>query len=143
MIRLRGHHLLCQFGYQGKGYSEAFCFRMTQMMKALSEQPTQIVKLLVSPDDLCEVCPNLKNGACRTCEDPLAEVRISNNDRQLLSDLQIDPESEVAFSEILVKFAELYSLEQFEKLCISCEWEPLGYCEAGLKRHLREDFGNV
>ncbi|MBP9483489.1 MAG: hypothetical protein KBF19_01755, partial [Negativicutes bacterium] len=58
--------------------------------------------------------------------------------RQLLSDLQIDPESEVAFSEILVKFAELYSLEQFEKLCISCEWKPLGYCEAGLKRHLRE-----
>ena len=61
---LRPHHALCALFFQGKGYSKEF---VENMDKLLSRNEAQIT-VTFGADFLCNSCPNLENGACKTYE---------------------------------------------------------------------------
>ena len=58
MIHLRPHHLLCLQAFRGKGYSESFVKKMTEVHAMLRENPKLEIRLAEGADDLCAACPN-------------------------------------------------------------------------------------
>ena len=81
MYGIRAHHGMCFAYYRGEGYSNDFTANMWQMKQLLEKNP--IVKLQVGVDDVCEACPNNKEGIC------ISDNRSAEYDRQVLSRLDL------------------------------------------------------
>ena len=64
--RIRAHHGMCFFFFQGKGYSGEFIENMRRMKRKLEQNPE--VVLLAEPDDVCARCPNNLGGVCASSE---------------------------------------------------------------------------
>lgn len=114
---LRGHHLLCLKGFQGYGYDENFTKNMTRI-NLLRKQDDTTVKLVSSPDDICDSCPNLKNNIC---ENPIQNNRIVSMDKEVLK--HFDTTIEYNSNELFEKVDELFSTkESVSKICFNCMW---------------------
>ena len=50
-VRLRGHHFLCVLTYRGKGYTESFVARMSEIVEAIAAGRQVILEQ--GPDDIC------------------------------------------------------------------------------------------
>ena len=114
---LRGHHLLCLKGFQGYGYDEDFTKNMTEINSKRKLESTT-VSLTTSADDICQKCPNLKDGFC---EDPLHNERIVQMDSEVLNKLDISKEYDSL--ELFEKIDEIFSTkESVSKICFNCLW---------------------
>ena len=78
MIHLRPHHLLCLQAFRGKGYSESFVKKMTEVhamppvfdqnvMKELKNRGIHERVLSGIPDELC-LTEDLVRGCCPDCQ---------------------------------------------------------------------------
>lgn len=114
---LRGHHLLCLKGFQGYGYDEDFTKNMTEINSKRKLESTT-VSLTDSADDICQKCPNLKDGFC---EDPLHNERIVQMDSEVLNKLDISKEYDSL--ELFEKIDEIFSTkESVSEICFNCLW---------------------
>lgn len=122
MIPLRPHHLLCTLSYSGHGYSEEFTARMDELTARLraGEEPT--FRLQISPDYLCEVCPNRTENGCESDE------KVLRYDRKTLDALGLC-ESEIDYAEAKRLLREKLTDELLRSICGDCEWREL--CSAG------------
>lgn len=62
VYRIRAHHGMCLYFFQGRGYSGEFVENMAKMKRILAENPEII--LVDSPDDICTACPNVRMESC-------------------------------------------------------------------------------
>ncbi|HIH43678.1 MAG TPA: DUF1284 domain-containing protein [Candidatus Methanoperedenaceae archaeon] len=60
--KLRGHHLICLNFFRGEGYSKEFIANIRTVLKDGN------VEVVQGPDDVCAVCPYLKEGKCASDE---------------------------------------------------------------------------
>lgn len=124
-LALRGHHLLCQFGYRGHGYSKAFTDNMTAVLTHLGRHGESLVCLTDTPDILCRKFPSDQPNHCHTPE-------VIHRDQAILDRLDLRPGHVIAWSELVERATHEFCSEDLLTLCSTCSWLPLGYCQQGL-----------
>lgn len=135
-MRLRVHHLLCSALYVGKGYSEAFCKNMNDIVRRLwsenlradishdgQKEDDEKVELVIHPDVICKECPNLTDGKCS-----LDDNNVVSKDERLAKRLGLEVNRHYAVSELLRQTAKNLSKEIFETSCHNCAWYQQGLC---------------
>ena len=65
---LRPHHGMCFQFYEGNGYSEDFTDHMGRIIREMEADQSQIIKLQIETDIVCENCPNNESGKCTTAD---------------------------------------------------------------------------
>lgn len=73
--RIRYHHLMCIPRFTGKGYSDAFCKNMYEVIEKFSKGDYELVSCC---DDICRECPNNINGKCSD------EEKVSQYDKMVM-----------------------------------------------------------
>lgn len=114
---LRGHHLLCLKGFQGYGYDDGFVENMAEINSKRKLDETKVI-LTDSADDICKVCPNLKDNLCK---DMLHNENIVRMDREVLK--KLDMKEEHNSKELFEKIDVIFNTEEsVSKICFNCLW---------------------
>lgn len=129
--RLRGHHLLCLYGFRGLGYRDAFVKNLAALLGAVRERPEQLLEALDKPDDICGACPHMQDGRC-TKKGKESEHNVAEHDREVLRLLGITPGHALPARQIFALVEQRILPEDLRVLCKGCQWLSLGYCEEGL-----------
>lgn len=122
MITLRAHHLFCLLGFQGKGYSDSFVFKMQEIQNQIKAHPNTTLKIIAGQDDSCQACPHHFQNTCQ--KDPEANQRMLARDQAALSLLGCEENKVSPAKEI---YDQLLALAQtksnVENICKNCEWQ--------------------
>lgn len=131
-MNLRGHHLLCIFGWQGIGYDENFSREMNEVVASLKKDD-EILEPTVTADRLCRNCPHFNQSGClKGGVDREAEIR--EHDKRVLSFLGIEHGKQISVSKLKTLISKAKPHEHLEALCQNCSWLNEGYCKQGLKQ---------
>jgi hypothetical protein len=133
-IRLRGHHLLCLYGFRGLGYSEEFIANMTALLEGIQRGPERLVELVEEADDICRACPHLRNSGCAKKGEE-SEARVREHDGRILRRLRLAKGRILPAGEAFRLLARSTAPDDLPELCQRCEWLALGYCQEGLREH--------
>jgi hypothetical protein len=117
VARLRGHHLICLFFFEGdlddRGYGSS---RESLIARVEAGDPVEIVR---GADDLCACCPHLKGSRCSYKEG--AEDEITRLDRMAAEFLGVSIGSITTWRDV----AQLVIDAQgawFLQFCDGCDW---------------------
>ena len=116
VYKIRAHHGVCLYFFQGKGYSGEFVENMGKMKAILEKNPE--ISLMDSPDDICAACPNRLTENC-------AE-KASRYDREVLRRCGLSVGERLPYREFSRKVIEtiLRPGKQAE-ICGDCQWSSL------------------
>lgn len=118
MYRIRAHHGMCLAYYCGEGYSNDFTAHMWQMKRLLEKNP--IIMLEIRTDDVCEGCPNNKEGICTS------DNRAGEYDRQVLSRLGLHEGDIMRWLEFaLLVDRQIIQTGARAEICGECQWHHL------------------
>lgn len=131
-IHLRGHHILCLFGFQGMGYSEEFVQRMAGVQERIRSFPETPVRVDVVADEICEPCPHRGEHGCAR-RGLGSEWAIQRMDREVLSRLGLDPGAALPARELFALAKARIAPEALPEICRHCQWLAYGVCEEGLR----------
>lgn len=120
-VRLRPHHLLCQRGFRGFGYDDAFVAAFLDIVIALAEAKSSIL-VVDGADDLCSVCPFLVESSCSKGED-----RVRKLDKGAAALLDILPGDVIDAAGLSSTLSHVKG-DDLANLCAECEWFEYGYC---------------
>jgi hypothetical protein len=134
-VRLRGHHLLCLFGFRGLGYSAAFVENMRLVAEAFFGEGGPEVELLDECDDICRACPRKEEGGCAARPD--SEVSVRARDARVLMRLGLSAGERRPASWLRDRIADGIGPAELADICAGCEWLPGGYCREGIEAHAR------
>ena len=124
-VRLRGHHLLCQAGYRGEGYSPEFVANMTAVLTHLGRNPETVVEVGDTKDVLCLGLGTVEPHHCE-------EKTVVARDREVLRRLDLQAGDRLTWSTVLNRVSKTFHPQDLTTLCSTCPWLPLGYCQEGL-----------
>ena len=115
---LRPHHGMCFQFYEGKGYSEDFTDHMGRIIMEMEADPSQIVRLKVETDIVCENCPNNNAGECTTAD------KVKRYDEKVLKACGLAEGDEISFA----RFTELVRARVIDAgirsdICGDCSWD--------------------
>lgn len=118
--KIRPHHGLCLQFFEGKGYSEGFTAHMGQVKKAL-ERDGQIL-ITESADEICQCCPNLREGVC------VSDEKVRLYDRRVLEKCGLNQGETLSWKEFsgLVR-GKIIAQAERKNVCPDCQWREL--CE--------------
>ena len=124
ILRLRPHHGMCLYYFQGKGYSDEFVLNMTKY-KQLLETEDPLIRITEGIDDLCEKCPNNQNGICTS------QNKVAAYDSDVLSACALDYNTILPYKE----FSELVQQKillagKRREICADCQWNVLCSAES-------------
>ncbi len=131
-MRLRGHHLLCVLGFQGKGYSPGFVENMTRLVDELRSGRDVDLEIGYRHDDICAPCPKRGPDGC-VAKDHLSEWRVAIHDARVMHRLGLQPGQRVRWSEVQARIRQRMAPEDLQTLCKGCPWLPLGVCADGIR----------
>ena len=117
MPALRGHHLICLHFFNGKGYNEGFLENLADVLKTIEYQP---VNVMHGADDVCNKCPNLKQGECNYTESADEEIRAMDN--RALHLLGLSGGSAIGWEDIREKIPDIFQM-WYREYCNSCGWK--------------------
>ena len=116
VYKIRAHHGVCLYFFQGKGYSGEFVENMSHMKAVLEENPK--VRLLNSADDICAACPNKLTETC-------AE-KASRYDREVLRRCGLSVGERLPYREFSRKVIETILRPGVRaEICGDCQWSSL------------------
>ena len=116
VYKIRAHHGVCLYFFQGKGYSGEFVENMSRM-KAIPEKNPEI-SLKDSPDDICAACPNRLTENC-------AE-KASRYDREVLRRCGLSVGERLPYREFSRKVIETILRRGVRaEICGDCQWSSL------------------
>lgn len=115
---LRPHHGMCFQFYEGKGYSEDFTDHMGRIIREMEADPSQIIKLQVETDIVCENCPNNEAGVCSTAD------KVKRYDEAVLKVCNLAEGEEISFAEFtkLVR-DKIINAGIRSDICGDCSWD--------------------
>lgn len=125
-VAIRAHHLLCQFGFRGYGYSDAFVANMQHLLDRLRADPATPVVVTDKPDAICAAFPPDSPAHCQ-------EARVADRDRAVLSALGVPPGTLLAWGQSVAGVRHAFRPDDLSSLCATCPWLPAGYCREGLE----------
>ncbi len=123
---IRPHHGLCINFFKGKGYSDYFVKKMTELTVELKQNPKKKIILQCKTDIFCSACPHNKGSLCESAE------KVLEYDRKCLELCNI-PEGEVLTWEQFQKALHENILlpKRLSEICGDCQWS--GICEKLIK----------
>ena len=124
---LRGHHLLCLYGFRGLGYSKDFVDNLWRVKKAIDKGT--LIKVVTTVDEICRACPYIDSSGCKRYPSI-----IKKRDKKVLEILCIKPNSSLKAGELFKLIERSIRPQDLYSICNGCEWLGLGYCVEGLKR---------
>ncbi|PKK81821.1 MAG: biotin--[acetyl-CoA-carboxylase] ligase [Thermoplasmata archaeon HGW-Thermoplasmata-2] len=132
-IKLRGHHLLCIFGFRGKGYDEKFAENMGRIVAALKCNPNTRILVVEGCDDICAFCPSRKGSAC-FLKGRESDMEIREQDAEVLARLETAAGSEIRAGDLPRIVASQIKPSDLKTICRGCDWLTLGFCEEGIRK---------
>jgi uncharacterized protein len=132
-LPMRAHNALCLLGFRGEGYSPAFVRETSAVHRRLAEHPEQPVRLLASPDRLCDACPNLGAGGCRLGGEA-HEDHMRRQDEDVLARLSLSAGDVLPWREVLARVGASVRGTDLPAICTTCPWLHLGWCAEGVER---------
>ena len=118
MICLRPHHGMCLAYFEGKGYSDGFTVNMQKMLDFF-EKGTDI-ELIVSGDEICKKCPNLKEGSC------VSAGLVESYDRKVLEACGLSEKTQMTFREFVDNVQKnVIESGKREEICGNCQWNEI------------------
>ena len=133
-LQFRPHHFLCTLGFEGKGYSDTFVRRYSEIADLLRNTlhgDDQIIEVTTFSDSICEPCPNRRGAHCDT------PSKIQELDQSHGRILGLKAGDRITWREAKNRIRERMSIELHHAACAPCGWRSLGVCEAALRK-LRE-----
>lgn len=130
MIELRAHHLLCLFGWRGRGYDEEFTDNFNKLIEDLKLNP--MVRLVEGADDVCAACPNLDNDCCRAPEYGHG-AKAGPIDGRVLERLGVAHGETHCFAELIELVRAKIQPSEISDICGGCAWLKHGWCADGLR----------
>jgi len=130
-LHLRGHHLLCAFGFRGLGYGREFVENMERIVKVFFAPEGVEIELLAGPDDICGACPRLQEEGCGQAAD--AEPRTRARDIAVLERLGLKEGERRTSIALRGLVARRFDPALLRRTCAGCGWLDKGYCEKGLE----------
>lgn len=124
-MNFRVHHILCTQLYRGLGYSGSFCENMTEKVLFLRNNSDYKLTLVTHPDEICNKCPNLKDGDYCTNGDNHVHIK----DSLLLEPLHLIEGHEYSYNELLCHSKKYLTKEVFTDSCKNCDWYKKGVCK--------------
>jgi hypothetical protein len=131
LIKLRAHHLLCLQGYQGYGYDERFKENLENKLNILKKNKVKVI-LTSSPDDLCKMCPNLKENICIGTKSSNESFNNNNNnnnnkiikkDLTIIKEIKIDINNKYLFKDLIKIVNNVFiKKSQLKDICLECQW---------------------
>ena len=116
VCKIRAHHGVCLYFFQGKGYSGEFVENMSRMKAILEKNPE--ISLMDSPDDICAACPNRLTENC-------AE-KASRYDREVLRRCGLSVGERLPYREFSRKVIETILRPGVRaEICGDCQWSSL------------------
>ncbi|MFA6408929.1 MAG: DUF1284 domain-containing protein [Gammaproteobacteria bacterium] len=120
-MKLRPHHFLCIFCFQGKGYSPEFIANLSLLVNFLNSKIGEDTPITITPkateDAMCAACPNLQsNGLCASQE------KVASLDAKHSQVLNLRIDQVVTWKEIKQRILERVTLEKFTETCAGCDW---------------------
>lgn len=116
VYKIRAHHGMCLYFFQGRGYSGEFVENMSRMKAVLEENPE--ICLMDSPDDICAACPNRLTQNC-------AE-KASRYDREVLRRCGLSVGERLPYREFSRKVIEtILRPGDRREICGDCQWSSL------------------
>ena len=116
VYKIRAHHGVCLYFFQGKGYSGEFVENMSRMKAILEKNPE--ISLMDSPDDICAACPNRLTENC-------AE-KASRYDREVLRRCGLSVGERLPYREFSRKVTETILRRGVRaEICGDCQWSSL------------------
>ena len=121
-LHLRPHHLLCLIAFRGRGYSERFVKRMTQLQQRyLAEEP---VHLLTGADDACGACPHTDEG--EGCLAPMG-MDPARLDQKILTGLGLTEGQTITVNDV-ARAIQTWTQTQAIQMCEGCLWREDAGC---------------
>ena len=118
--KIRAHHAMCLYFFQGRGYSGEFVENMRRMKAVLEEIPE--IHLTDSPDDICAACPNRLTENC-------AE-KASRYDREVLRRCGLSVGDTLSYEDFSKKVVETILRPGVRgAICGDCQWSSLCHWE--------------
>lgn len=112
--KLRGHHLICLNFFRGEGYSEEF---IKNIYSVILKEKVEIVK---GADDVCAMCPYLKDNKCSSNE--YTDEKITLQDKEALELLGFRSGMIVDWRIISDKLPRI--MEEWKKqFCLDCGYQ--------------------
>lgn len=113
-LELRAHHGLCFNFFEGKGYSEEFTKHMQSVYDAMKNNPD--LKVVIKEDIICQKCPNLLKGVCKTKE------LVQGYDHIVLSFCGLKENSQISWFEFSRLINEKIIIpDQRKSICGNCQ----------------------
>jgi hypothetical protein len=122
-VRLRGHHLLCAFGFRGMGYDPAHAAHMAGVVRKLLA-PAAVVEIVAGLDDICAGCPQRHAARCVAAE--------HERDLAVLTAVGMTLGHVEPAATLFPAVARRVAVADLVGLCAGCPWYDLGMCAAGL-----------
>jgi len=132
-LKIRGHHLLCIFGFRGHGYSDTFVSNMRTVTKSFFAKGGAEVELTAECDDICRACPHMLERQCAAEEG--AERRVQDRDREVLARLGLAGGQQHDATWLAALVTARVSPAALAELCAGCQWLPAGYCQQGISEY--------
>ncbi len=114
--KLRGHHLICLNFFRGEGYSEDFIRNVYYVIGK------EIIEIVKEPDDVCAVCPYLKDNKCNNLE--YSDEMIQHQDSEALRLLGFKPGMSVDWRMISYKLPGIMD-EWKAQFCGECGYRKV------------------
>ena len=120
VYKIRAHHGVCLYFFQGKGYSGEFVENMSRMKAILEKNPE--ISLMDSPDDICAACPNRLTENC-------AE-KASRYDREVLRRCGLSAGDTLPYRDFSENVIETILRPGLRAaICGDCQWSSLCHWE--------------
>jgi len=121
-IKLRGHHLICLHFFRGEGYNPEFIANLNGILNRA--EAGEEIEVYSGADDVCKMCPYLKEGICFYDKDTEAEIR--EMDRRAIRLLRLRTRWRVKWLDIREKIPQIFC-EWAREYCKDCNWRTV--CE--------------
>ena len=125
-MKLRPHHLLCTQGYSGKGYNNDFVENMTAVTTHLRNDPTAVVQIVFSTDDICDKCPRMIGHDL--CE---RNDKVKRFDKKVAAYFGIEQKSYL-YQDIIREINTKMTASMMDDICSDCEWYPISACKRNI-----------
>ncbi len=119
--RIRPHHGMCLYFFEGKGYSDGFTAHMAEVKGwLLEEQGPASLQLVGETDEICSACPHNKSGRCESAE------KVDRYDTGVLQYTGLREGQKMTFQEFERAVEEKILNPGYGKaICGDCQWREI------------------
>ncbi len=123
---LRPHHGMCFQFYEGKGYSANFTDHMGRIIREMEEDPSQIIRLEITTDIVCENCPNNEQGLCTSRD------KVTGYDEKVLAFCGLNAGDEISYADFIALVKEkIIDADVRSRICGDCSWDHICRGQSG------------